>query len=107
MDLDSKISALKDFTSFGSSSKNGSSSSRTNQTSQGSNSSSANGWGNWIAKGEKDPFLPSLVGFDWRLFIFIFFLLFNIFLISHKFDNVRYNISYPASMAEQPKLRTK
>ncbi|RMX38099.1 hypothetical protein pdam_00003125 [Pocillopora damicornis] len=57
MDLDSKISALKDFTSFGSSSKNDSSSSRVNQS---SNSSSSNGWGNWIAKGEKDPFLPSL-----------------------------------------------
>ena len=61
MDLDSKISALKDFTSFGSLSKNDSSSSRINQS---SNSSSSNGWGNWIAKGEKDPFLPSLVGFD-------------------------------------------
>ena len=72
MDLDRKISALKDFTSFGSSSKNGSSSSRTNQTSQSSNSSSANGWGNWIAKGEKDPFLPSLVGFDMEIVYFYF-----------------------------------
>ena len=61
MDLDSKISALKDFASFGSSSKNGSSSSRSNQSTQNSNSSSQNGWGNWFAKGEKDPILPSLV----------------------------------------------
>ena len=67
MDLDSKISALKDFTSFGSSSKNDSSSSRVTQS---SNSSSSNGWGNWIAKGEKDPFLPSLVGFDRKFLIF-------------------------------------
>ena len=62
MDLDSKISALKDFASFGtSSSKNGSSSSRSNQSTQNSNPSSQNGWGNLLAKGEKDPILPSLV----------------------------------------------
>ncbi|PFX24154.1 protein transport protein SFT2-like [Stylophora pistillata] len=78
MDLDRKISALKDFTSFGSSSKNGSSSSRTNQTSQSSNSSSANGWGNWIAKGEKDPFLPSLSKTQ-RITGFFLFLLLGIF----------------------------
>lgn len=60
MDLDSKISALKDFASFGSSSKNGSSSLQSNQN-QNSNSSTQNGWGNWFAKGEKDPILPSLV----------------------------------------------
>lgn len=60
MDLESKISALKDFASFGSTSKNGSSSSRTPQNSQSSSSSSPNGWGNWFAKGEKDPVLPSL-----------------------------------------------
>ena len=77
MDLDSKISALKDFTSFGSLSKNDSSSSRINQS---SNSSSSNGWGNWIAKGEKDPFLPSLVGFDCIFFFSFWFL--NIFYIS-------------------------
>lgn len=61
MDLESKISALKDFASFGSTSKNGLSSSRTPQNSQSSSSSSPNGWGNWFAKGEKDPVLPSLV----------------------------------------------
>ena len=62
MDLEGKISALKDFASFGSRSKNGSSSSGSIQSSgQSSNSSSANGWGNWFAKGEKDPILPSLV----------------------------------------------
>ena len=61
MDLEGKVSALKDFASFGSRSKNGSSSSGTTQNGQSSNSSSANGWGNWFAKGEKDPILPSLV----------------------------------------------
>ena len=62
MDLEGKISALKDFTSFGSRSKNGSPSSGSIQSGQTPNSSSANGWGNWFAKGEKDPILPSLVG---------------------------------------------
>ena len=62
MDLEGKISALKDFASFGSRSKNGSSSSGNSQNGQSSNSSSANGWGNWFAKGEMDPILPSLVG---------------------------------------------
>lgn len=61
MDLESKISALKDFASFGSSSKGGSSPSRNNQSAQNTNGSSQNGWGNWFAKGEKDPILPSLV----------------------------------------------
>lgn len=62
MDLENKISALKDFASFGSSSKGGPSSTRSNQSPQSTNSFSAqNGWGNWFAKGEKDPFLPSLV----------------------------------------------
>lgn len=66
MDLEVKISALKDFASFGSRSKNGSSSSGTTQNGQSSNSSSANGWGNWFAKGEKDPILPSLVYADYQ-----------------------------------------
>ena len=62
MDLENKISALKDFASFGSSSKGGPSSTRSNQSPQSTNSfSPQNGWGNWFAKGEKDPFLPSLV----------------------------------------------
>jgi len=60
MDLESKVSALKDFASFGSSSKSGLSSSRNNHSDQSTNSSSQNGWGNWFAKGEKDPILPSL-----------------------------------------------
>ncbi|XP_068699497.1 uncharacterized protein [Montipora capricornis] len=61
MDLEGKISALKDFTSFGTTpSKNGQSSSRSNQNTQNAHSSSQNGWGNWFAKGEKDPILPSL-----------------------------------------------
>ncbi|CAH3037756.1 unnamed protein product [Porites lobata] len=61
MDLENKISALKDFASFGSSSKGGPSSTRSNQSPQSTNSfSPQNGWGNWFAKGEKDPFLPSL-----------------------------------------------
>ena len=64
MDLENKISALKDFASFGSSSKGGPSSTRSNQSPQSTNSfSPQNGWGNWFAKGEKDPFLPSLVSF--------------------------------------------
>ena len=62
MDLENKISALKDFASFGSSSKGVPSSTRSNQSPQSTNAFSAqNGWGNWFAKGEKDPFLPSLV----------------------------------------------
>ena len=73
MDLDSKISALKDFASLGSSPKNGSSSSRSNQSTQNSNSSSQNGWGNWFAKGEKDPILPSLVSLSSCLNIPVYF----------------------------------
>ena len=62
MDLESKVSALKDFASFGTSpSKNGLSSPRSNPHSQNSFASSQNGWGNWFVKGEKDPILPSLV----------------------------------------------
>ena len=65
MDLESKVSALKDFASFGSSSKSGLSSSRNNHSDQSTNSSSQNGWGNWFAKGEKDPILPSLVSLSY------------------------------------------
>lgn len=65
MDLESKVSALKDFASFGSSSKSGLSSSRNNHSNQNTNSSSQNGWGNWFAKGEKDPILPSLVSLSY------------------------------------------
>ena len=62
MDLERKISALKDFASFGTSpSKNDLSSPRSNPHSQNSFASSQNGWGNWFVKGEKDPILPSLV----------------------------------------------
>ena len=63
MDLESKVSALKDFASFGTSlsSKSGLSSPRSNQHSQNSFTSSESGWGNWFVKGEKDPILPSLV----------------------------------------------
>ncbi|XP_015754573.1 PREDICTED: protein transport protein SFT2-like isoform X1 [Acropora digitifera] len=64
MDLERKVSALKDFASFGTSpSKNGLSSPRSNPHSQNSFASSQNGWGNWFVKGEKDPILPSLAGF--------------------------------------------
>lgn len=61
MDLERKVSALKDFASFGTSpSKNDLSSPRSNPHSQNSFASSQNGWGNWFVKGEKDPILPSL-----------------------------------------------
>ena len=82
MDLENKISALKDFASFGSSSKGVPSSTRSNQSPQSTNSfSPQNGWGNWFAKGEKDPFLPSLVSFYNKFaYTSIFFSSFPIFL---------------------------
>lgn len=67
MDLDSKLSALKDFSVFGSSKKSSSSHVNGGNSKSGSDVSSAsstskNGqWNSWFAKGAEDPFLPSLV----------------------------------------------
>ena len=65
MDLESKISALKDFSVFGSSKKSVSPNSNGAKSNHNSGSSSANTqngqWSSWFNKGAQDPLLPALV----------------------------------------------
>ena len=67
MDLESKLSSLKNFVQNSSSGRSGSDggSSSTSKLSQSTNGQTSS-WGNgWFKKAEEDPYLPSLVSVNY------------------------------------------